>query len=856
MNALKKHCFLLLIAICSFSWANENYISPKPNWVKTISTDYQGNSEIEGETKYNVYHLVSNIENETEYIRKAFQLLSIEAVSSYSTITLNYDPSYQKLQLHSLNVIRDGKVIDRLGSTEIETLKREENLENNLYDGSLTATLKLENIKVNDIIDYSYSIIGFNPIFKGNYSRTYDLELSYHADIMRVEVFQPKSKDLNIYPFNGAMEPEIESFQDFAILRWEGENIPPRDYEVNTPRDYFNHPYVRLTSFNSWEEYIDWAKELYVLKDQSIKNIANKISRSSSKSDKIVDYIKFVQDEVRYLGSEQGIGAYKPNKPSKVYRQLYGDCKDKSLLLVSLLQNEYVEAYPILVNSYYKKVIDPIAPQTQSFNHCIVGFEYEGENYIVDPTITYQGGDLGHFHQPSYVNGLALSDQHSNLIDMSGQNDGRLSIVEYLTLDSIGGDAKLVVNSTYTGKEADRIRDYVSNQLKEEIDEVYLNYYSSIYPNIELLSSVDYVDNYEENSFEVNEKYFIPDVWEYSEEDAFYYVVSYPLVLEEYLKFPKSAKREMPYSLGSGVQYDQRTIVNLPEEWEIAEEGNVIEDSAFRYEYRVEKLSNRRVAIVHNYDLYKSKLSADDFPKFQNTINDIKNNLSFYFTHTGDYSATDTASLSPSIFILCVILVFVFFLRKLHFKYDPPSRAEGRFSYDNVGGWMILPLIGLIISPFRLTYDLFQLGFLNSATWNFVYTDGGSIGFLIFFTLECIANVGLLVFAIFLIIQFFKRRTSLPNLISIYFLLNILSVVLDTWIADAAFDLSMEDEDVSSIVRLLVASCIWIPYFQISTRVKDTFVVRLRPEEIEEEGAKESTAKAELIESEETKDIN
>ena len=54
-----------------------------------------------------------------------------------------------------------------------------------------------------------------------------------------------------------------------------------------------------------------------------------------------------MQDEVRYLGLENGISAYKPSSPNKVYNQRFGDCKDKSLLLVTMLNQMNIEAYPV-----------------------------------------------------------------------------------------------------------------------------------------------------------------------------------------------------------------------------------------------------------------------------------------------------------------------------------------------------------------------------------------------------------------------------------------------------------------------------------------------------------------------------
>ena len=48
--------------------------------------------------------------------------------------------------------------------------------------------------------------------------------------------------------------------------------------------------------------------------------------------------VNFVQNEIRYMGIETGKYSHKANSPEKVFKQRYGDCKDKSLLLASILK--------------------------------------------------------------------------------------------------------------------------------------------------------------------------------------------------------------------------------------------------------------------------------------------------------------------------------------------------------------------------------------------------------------------------------------------------------------------------------------------------------------------------------------
>jgi hypothetical protein len=95
-----------------------------------------------------------------------------------------------------------------------------------------------------------------------------------------------------------------------------------------------------------------------------------------TKLSRITDYI---QKNVRYFVVMRGIGGWQAHYAGDIYRNRYGDCKDKTTLLISMLQAIGVRAYYLHVNSE-RGVIDPAEPSLMG-NHMITAIELpEGES--------------------------------------------------------------------------------------------------------------------------------------------------------------------------------------------------------------------------------------------------------------------------------------------------------------------------------------------------------------------------------------------------------------------------------------------------------------------------------------------
>jgi transglutaminase-like putative cysteine protease len=79
----------------------------------------------------------------------------------------------------------------------------------------------------------------------------------------------------------------------------------------------------------------------------------------------------FVQNDVRYVAIELGIGGQQPHPAAEVFSHRYGDCKDKVTLLSTMLKEIGIESYYVLINTE-RGSVTAATPPNLAFDHAIL----------------------------------------------------------------------------------------------------------------------------------------------------------------------------------------------------------------------------------------------------------------------------------------------------------------------------------------------------------------------------------------------------------------------------------------------------------------------------------------------------
>src|SRR5574337_1160160 len=302
-----------------------------------------------------------SVSSQTKYFKKAIKILSEAGVENSSEISIDFDPSYQKLFLHSLKIIRNGQTIDKLQLAKFKVVQQEKDLDKHLYNGSLTAVSFLEDIRKGDIIEYSYSIKGFNPIFNGKYFGLYDVQYSVPIYNLLYKLIIPSNRTLTIKNKGTEIKPSVQQSNSAISYEWKLNQVAALDVPKHTPDWYDPYPMVMISEFKNWKEVSDWARTLYPFNIELSPALQNKIEEIQKKNltpeSRTVEALRFVQDEIRYTGIEAGANSHKPHHPNQIFNQRFGDCKDKSYLLCSMLRKMNIEADPVLINTESRKAI-------------------------------------------------------------------------------------------------------------------------------------------------------------------------------------------------------------------------------------------------------------------------------------------------------------------------------------------------------------------------------------------------------------------------------------------------------------------------------------------------------------------
>ena len=669
--------FFALITNVVFPQSTKLSIAKVPAWVTTNVVDY-GSTLLD---KYAAdgyidvgYEIQVSLASQSEYVRHSKKIISQAGVQNGSQISIVFNPSYQQLFFHAIRIIRNGETINKLQLSNIKTVHQEKELNNFIYNGTLNALLILEDVRKGDVIEWSYTLQGFNPIFKNKYAEDFSLQYGVPMYNIYYKLVVPKERMVKIKNFNTKMEPVISTVDGAQVYEWKTYNVPPLVRQDYTPSWFSPYASILVSEYTSWKEVNNWAMELFPMKAElgaALQKMITEIkAKHNSDEQRASAALRFVQDDIRYMGIEMGINSHKPASPAKVFAQRFGDCKEKSYLLCVMLRAMNIEACPVLINSDGKKATDSLLPAPTAFDHVTVRVKLDNDYYWLDPTIAYQRGNIKNLFYPDYQKGLVIDAATTEITTIVFKHVSKQHIVEYFTATDIEGGATLVVTTIFQGGEADVVRNDFNEESNTELLESYKKFYAAYYDDIKA-DSLTYTDNDSSGIFTTKEYYSLPQFWTKTKAVKRFSFSAF--IINSHIKKPKDKSRTMPFRLAYPSKYDEEVIILLPDNWKVNESETHVKNECFAYNNLFYSAFNT-VHIAADYENFKDNGSIEDASIYFKDMATIDGDNNFEIT-SGNDNVENVASNNPVnlkndnivsgiVIFLVVIGFFIFWSRR------------------------------------------------------------------------------------------------------------------------------------------------------------------------------------------------
>jgi Flp pilus assembly protein TadD/transglutaminase-like putative cysteine protease len=242
-----------------------------------------------------------------------------------------------------------------------------------------------------DSIEYEIATRTVTPLAPGNFWFDYAFVKDAITLDERLDVNLPAGRVLKF-----STAPPLQEVTDFAgdreIHHWQHANLTHPDASEQAKKKSQPpaqpQPDVQFTTFITWAQVAEWYANLEKGRSDPTPEIRAKtqelIQGRATELDKIAALDDYVAKNIRYVSLSFGLGRYQPHSAADVFKNQYGDCKDKHTLLAAMLQAANIPSDAVLIP--FARKMDPDVPSPSQFDHMITAVPVGDELIWMDST--------------------------------------------------------------------------------------------------------------------------------------------------------------------------------------------------------------------------------------------------------------------------------------------------------------------------------------------------------------------------------------------------------------------------------------------------------------------------------------
>jgi tetratricopeptide (TPR) repeat protein len=288
--------------------------------------------------------------------------------SDYSQIPLGYNSYYEEAALDFARVIHNDGTIREVPKDAIQIKTTPDSRGGVQYTDNRYLSFALSGLEIGTAFEYQATFIQKVAVIDGEWFDNHwfacmlqNISPPYSPRIdpvisTRYTLRVPKGTEFQYYLSSGSEKPKKKSSNGQDEYVWEFSNLPAIKIEGGMPQLSKLNPVLIISSLKDWTQLDLWASKKLLSKTEITKDISSKANELTlnAKSDyeKIKSVSDYIQNNIQYVYADLEHGGYTPHTPSEILSSHYGDCKDQTILLITMLKAIGIEAFPALINPY------------------------------------------------------------------------------------------------------------------------------------------------------------------------------------------------------------------------------------------------------------------------------------------------------------------------------------------------------------------------------------------------------------------------------------------------------------------------------------------------------------------------
>ncbi len=319
-----------------------------------------------------------------------YRIDSPDAVEGWSSAGIRWSPWHQKRPLVRARVVTPDGVQHELDPKVLSDALAGEHRPA-MYEDERVVSGPLPAVKVGAVIEEEEIVEDAKPFFAAGVVHRYWFGRKTPVRHRRLSLEYPATLPVKYAIVSGVgISVSREAVDGVVHVLFEQHSLPAIEVnDSNLPSDVSPWPYVVFSTGASWGAIAAAYNEVVEgqIASADLQATAN-AHKGTDRAGTIADLLAYLHEQVRYTGVEFDEANLVPRTPAEVLKRRFGDCKDKSALLVALLRAAGIPAHVALLSTGPGLDSEADHPGMGIFDHAIVYVPGTPELWI-DPTAQF-----------------------------------------------------------------------------------------------------------------------------------------------------------------------------------------------------------------------------------------------------------------------------------------------------------------------------------------------------------------------------------------------------------------------------------------------------------------------------------